>query len=187
MCRRRILQTASTPALVMLWTRPSSRFRCASSSAVSSRSAYATAPISPAIAVTTRTVSSSAPGRCWRIAAYSWPAPCGASADEERSHRPNMGLREPVLLHAVDQCAARDAEAPRGLALVAARFGQRIDDASPLHVGEPRIEHGATLGEAIAFAADRRWQMIDRDPAVLCEHDRVLDGIAEFAHVARPR
>src|SRR4051794_8094190 len=60
--------------------------------------------------------------------------------------------RDAVLLHLVNQRAARDAELGRGARLVAARVGERLHDRLPFRLAEARGQIRGLLGQR-----GRRW------------------------------
>src|SRR5262245_34505840 len=100
-----------------------------------------------------------------------------------------LGGRAGVPAELVVQRLEADAERPRGLGLVVARRGQRLQDQRALGgiEGRAHVEHdGAGSGWDRRDRAGQR-EMHGRDQAAVAHDGRALEAVAELAHIAGPR
>ena len=109
-----------------------------------------------------------------------------------------MGARDPVLLDAVDQGAARHPEPRRGAALVAAALRERVDDPLPLgalatYLLEPESEDSlfawgffAEILQRVEYMepyaiAPMAERMLANEPTLKAEFEKRLKDDAGFA------
>src|SRR5215475_2498498 len=105
-----------------------------------------------------------------------------------------LGPGQAVALEAGVELSAGQTEKARGLGLVVLGLGHGALDHLLLHGLEARRPGGRARGAAalgdprrLAGRGQRDRQMGARDEAALAEDHRALDGVAQLAHIARPR
>src|SRR5579885_1543477 len=96
---------------------------------------------------------------------------------------------QPVLRDLCVELLAGDLEQLGRLQLVALGGLERALDDRPLRVGEAADRQVLDDRRTLPYrtARQHRWQVLKTDAWRATEGERALDGVGEFAHVARPR